>query len=244
MRAKSISCLKGFTLLELMVAIVLFSMISAAAYKLFMSVTRAQEVTQSVLDELDKLQRAEVILEKDIFQMVRRPIRDESGRPVAALKLPGSGGSSIEFTRSGWHNPLQTPRSTLQRVSYSVEGDELVRYYWLILDRAPGVTRIRQTVMSNVKSLKFRFLDENKRWVSMWPPLQKFQPNTPEDNLSLLPGAVEMTIVHEKMGPMITIVPLITYKPGQPDKNSEKSAHDNNHMGSTGHRSVEDSNGY
>ena len=69
MRAKSISCLKGFTLLELMVAIVLFSMISAAAYKLFMSVTRAQEVTQSVLDELDKLQRAEVILEKDIFHI-------------------------------------------------------------------------------------------------------------------------------------------------------------------------------
>lgn len=212
---------KGFTLLELMVAIVIFSMISTAAYKLFMSVTRAHEVTQSVLDELDKLQRAEIVLEKDLFQMVRRPVRDESGRQQAALKLPGTGGVLIEFSRSGWQNPLQTTRSTLQRVAYTMEGNELIRYYWPMLDRAPDTPRIRQSVMSGVSSVKFRFLDENKRWVNAWPPVQKFQPNAPGDNLTQMPGAVEMAIVHEKMGSMITVVPLITYKPDQANKNGE-----------------------
>ncbi|MFK0573981.1 type II secretion system minor pseudopilin GspJ [Endozoicomonas sp.] len=236
---------KGFTLLELMVAIVMFSMISTAAYQLFMSVIRAQEVTQSVLAELDKLQRAEIVLEKDLFQMARRPIRDESGRPLAALKLPGTGGTLIEFTRSGWQNPLQTTRSTLQRVAYAVEGNELIRYYWPMLDRAPDTPRIRQSVMSGVNSVKFRFLDENKRWVSTWPPVQKLQPDAPADNLTQMPGAVEMAIDHEKMGPMITVVPLITYQPDQADKNGEQDGSGrSSRPGSPWQPSIEGFDGY
>ncbi len=208
----------GFTLLELMVAIVLFSMISTAAYKLFMSVTRAQEVTQLVLDDLDKLQRAEIVLEKDLFQMTRRPVRDESGRQQPALKVPGTGGTLVEFTRSGWQNPLQVTRSTLQRVAYALEGHQLIRYYWPMLDRAPDSTRIRQTVMSEVSSVKFRFLDDHKRWTSAWPPMQKFQQGAPGDSLAQIPAAVELTIVHEKQGSIVTVVSLATYKPDQANK--------------------------
>ena len=39
----------GFTLLELMIAIVIFAMISSAAYKLFDSVSKAKRVTDDVL---------------------------------------------------------------------------------------------------------------------------------------------------------------------------------------------------
>lgn len=210
--------LRGFTLLELMVAIMLFSMISAAAYKLLTSAMRAQEVTQSVLDELDKLQRAEIVLEKDLFQMARRSVRDGSGQQQSALKVPGTGGTLIEFTRSGWQNPLQVTRSTLQRVAYSLEGDRLIRYYWPVLDRAPGSNRIRQPVMSGVKGVKFRFLDEHKRWMSSWPPTQNLQQSASDEGRTKIPVAVELTIVHEKVGPMVTVVPLASYKPDQVNK--------------------------
>ena len=198
---------RGFTLLELMVAIVLFSMISTAAYKLLTSVTRAHEVTQSILHGLDKLQRSEIIVEQDLFQISARPITDEAGqRP--ALQVPGSGTMLMEFTRSGWQNPLQAERSNLQRVAYAHEGSELVRYYWSTLDRMATTPRIRQLLMTEVSSVNVRLLDQGKRWLTRWPhsPLVADQ-----NNLTRLPLAVELTIVHDKMGPMVTIVPLSSY---------------------------------
>lgn len=199
---------KGFTLLELMMAIVLFSMVSTAAYKLLASVTHAHDVTQSVLHELDKLQRAEIIVEQDLFQIIGRPIVDETGLQPA-MQLPGSDGMLMEFTRSGWQNPLQAVRSTLQRVAYALEGGELVRYYWLTLDRTAATTPIRQVLLTGVSSVKVRLLDQHKRWLTAW----SYSPPSADQNLARLPFAVELTIVHEKLGPMVTVVPLATYRP-------------------------------
>ncbi len=201
---------KGFTLLELLIAIVLFSMISTAAYKLLTSTTRAQEVTQSILYELDKLQRAETIVEQDLFQIVRRMITDETG-PQPALQVPGNGEMLMEFTRSGWQNPLQAPRSTLQRVAYAHEGNELVRYYWPTLDRIPTTARMRQLLMTEVRSVNVRLLDQHNHWLTVWP--HSSLPVDQGNNLTRLPLAVEITVVHEKMGPMVTVVPLSTYRP-------------------------------
>jgi len=205
-----VAAAKGFTLLELMVAIVLFSMISTAAYKLLTSATRAQEVTQSVLHGLDQLQRAEIIVEQDLLQIAGRMITDETG-PQPALQVPGSGGTLMEFTRSGWQNPLQAARSTLQRVAYAQEGSELIRYYWPTLDRTSTTARVRQLLMTGVSSVNVRLLDSHKHWLTLWPhsPLPVDQGR----NLTRLPFAVEITIVHETMGPMVTVVPLATYRP-------------------------------
>ncbi len=200
---------KGFTLLELMMAIVLFSMISTAAYKLLASVTHAHEVTRSVLHELDKLQRAEIIVEQDLFQITGRPIVDETGLQPA-MQLPGSDGMLMEFTRSGWQNPLQAVRSTLQRVAYAQEGSELIRYYWLTLDRTAATTPIRQVLLTGISNVKVRLLDQHKRWLTAW---SYSPPPSADQNLARLPFAVELTIVHEKLGPMVTVVPLATYRP-------------------------------
>ena len=207
---QSYATAQGFTLLELMVAIVLFGMISTAAYKLLTSVTSAHEVTQSILHGLDKLQRAEIIMEQDLFQISARPITDETGlRP--ALQVPGSSAMFMEFTRSGWQNPLQAERSNLQRVAYAHEGSELIRYYWSTLDRISTIPHVRQLLMTEVSSINVRLLDQDKKWLTHWPqsPLAVDQ----DSNLTRLPLAVELTIVHEKMGPMVTMVPLSTYMP-------------------------------
>ena len=219
---------RGFTLLELMVAIVLFSMISTAAYKLLTSVTGAHEVTQSILHKLDKQQRAEIIVEQDLLQISGRPITDETvQRP--AVQVPGSGTMFMEFTRSGWQNPLQAERSSLQRVAYAHEGSELIRYYWSTLDRISMTPRIRQLLMTEVSSVNVRLLDQDKRWLTRWPhsPLAADQ-----NSLTRLPLAVELTIVHEKMGPMVTIVPLSSYIPtANKSRDANRAKPDQRHPG-------------
>ncbi|MGB1272331.1 MAG: type II secretion system minor pseudopilin GspJ [Endozoicomonas sp.] len=210
----------GFTLLELMIAILLFSMISLAAYKLFESVSRAQQVSESVLDRLDIMQRAEIILEKDLFQAISRPVRNALGEKQPSLKSPVDAGILIEFTRAGWRNPLWEIRSDLQRVAYAREGDELVRYYWPMLDRTPETPQVRQTVMFGVKGVRFRFLDEKKKWVNAWPPPGKAsqKKGTEGGQETSMPAAVEVTIQHEQYGSMVTVVPMITYRAGQKEQ--------------------------
>ena len=219
---------RGFTLLELMVAIVLFSMISTAAYKLLTSVTQAHEVTQSILHGLDKLQRAEIIVEQDLLQISARPITDEAG-PQPALQVPGSSTMLMEFTRSGWQNPLQAERSNLQRVAYAHEGSELIRYYWPTLDRIATTSRIRQLLMTEVSSVNVRLLDQGKRWLTRWPQAPLAADQT---SLTRLPLAVELTIVHEKMGPMVTIVPLSSYTPtASKSRDANRAKPDQRHPG-------------
>ena len=227
---------RGFTLLELMIAILLFSMVSAAAYKLFDSVSRAQQVTDGILDKLDTIQRAEVIIEKDLFQLVARSIRNEFGDKVEALKAPGADGYILEFTRSGWRNPLGVLRSNLQRVAYALENGQLIRYYWTTLDRPQDAVRIRQMVLDGVLNIKVRFMDEKKQWRSSWPPSKSAmnpvqgggrEGTSGQNPKSIMPAAVETTIVHESFGSMINVYPLITYKLGQQGaKRSEEGEQD------------------
>lgn len=216
---------RGFTLLELMIAILLFSMVSAATYKLFSSVSRAQQVTDGILDKLDVIQRAEVILEKDFFQAVARPVRNDFGDRVAAMQAPNSDGFTVEFTRAGWRNPLGHLRSDLQRVAYSLEGGQLIRYYWPDLDRSQDAAQIRQVVLDGVRSFKVRFMDEKKQWRSSWPPSKNSMNQlqgvpgqgggTAANPESVMPAAIETTVVHQDFGAMVNVYPLITYNPRQ-----------------------------
>ncbi len=68
---------QGFTLLELMIAILVFALISTAAYKLMDTVICGQQVTDGLLDDLDDMQRAKMTIEKDLFQLASRPVRNE-----------------------------------------------------------------------------------------------------------------------------------------------------------------------
>ncbi|WP_062266725.1 type II secretion system minor pseudopilin GspJ [Endozoicomonas arenosclerae] len=222
---------KGFTLLELMIAILLFAMISTAAYKLFDSVSRAQQVTDGILDNLDEIQRAQLILEKDLFQMAARPIRDEFGDSQPAVKSPSRDGFALEFTRTGWRNPLQELRSNLQRVAYDLEEGELIRYYWLMLDRAPDPVQIRQVVLRNVQGLKVRFMDEKKRWSSSWPPAKQSQGPQPQPAGAaaakktedpVMPHAIELTVQHVNFGSLVTVLPAIDFKPSDAQKKPEQ----------------------
>lgn len=220
---------RGFTLIELMIAILIFAMISTAAYKLFDSVSRAQQVTDGILDHLGQMQRALVVIEKDLFQIAPRPIRDEFGDRQKAIQAPGQNGELFEFTRFGWRNPLKKIRSDLQRVAYNLEDGELIRYYWLMLDRAPDPVLIRQVLMGDVVGVRLKFMDEKKRWQSTWPPKNQGQPqlvqaagkegkSEGQGGRTQMPHAIELTVNHKDYGALTTILPLMTYKSSEVQK--------------------------
>ena len=180
----------GFTLLELVVAIGIFAVLSAMAYGGLNSVLKSRSTVEAAMKKTADLQKAYLRLRNDLQLVNARPARDGYGQPQPALSSTLDG--RLEFTRSGWSNPLLQPRSTLERVSYRLdEDDRLVRETWRVLDRAPDSEPVRTALLENIEELQWRFLDDNREWRSEWPQLTQ-STQLPQD--APPPRAVELTL--------------------------------------------------
>ncbi|MCZ6887992.1 MAG: type II secretion system minor pseudopilin GspJ, partial [Gammaproteobacteria bacterium] len=136
---------RGFTLLEMLVAVAIFAVIGVMSTTLLTQMVQFSNATTDRGERLTELQRAMTILQRDIEQLSYRYIRDELGDPVNELQIGGV--ALIELTRRGWQNPMALRRSQLQRVAYVVEEQTLFRVFWPVLDRAPDTEPISQVLL-------------------------------------------------------------------------------------------------
>jgi general secretion pathway protein J len=189
---------RGFTLLEILIALAIFALLAVMAYSGLSSVLRTREITDARADALNQLVMANRLLARDLEQVVPRPIRDEYGDTQPPLLGGSTIGRIIELTRGGWRNPAGQLRSTLQRVAYRVDEESLIREYWVTLDRAQESEPLEQTLLDGVQSVTLRFLDDKQTWHTEWPPLGLNEAdNAGELNLPL---ATEVTLEIEGWG--------------------------------------------
>ena len=193
---------EGFTLLELLVALAIFSLIAVMAYGGLETVLKQQALTEENAESLAALQKTYLVMQRDIEQAVPRAIRDEFGDRQAPLL----GTTMFQLTRGGWNNPANQPRSTLQRVGYSLEDRQLIRYAWMVLDRAQDSAPTRQPLAADIESMQVRYLDDTGEWQEQWPPLQAG--SNPLANPTDFPRAVEMTLEHARFGTLTWLFQL------------------------------------
>ncbi|HHM04732.1 MAG TPA: type II secretion system protein GspJ [Gammaproteobacteria bacterium] len=179
---------RGFTLLELLVALSIFALVAALAYQALDTVLNAEAHTRERAERLGAVQRAFARLERDLTQAVPRPVRDALGGEEPALRGGGAGVEVFSLTRTGWRNPLERPRSHLQRVAYVYQGGALSRRSWPALDRGPGAEPYEETLLENVDAVDIRFLDAARQWQRFWPPAGA------EEDKTALPLAVELSL--------------------------------------------------
>lgn len=184
----------GFTLLELLVALAVFAVMSAMAYSGLATMLETRQAVTAQSELLSRLQMAFNRMGVDVEQMMDRPIQDGTGSLLPAL-VGGEGFDSfLEFTRGGWANPRQQARGGLQRVAYLFEDDAIIRLAWPTLDRVPGQEPGRAVILREVLGVEVRFLDGSLAWHSFWPP------HTVSGRNRLLPRAVEIIIEKKKWG--------------------------------------------
>jgi len=159
--------MKGFTLLELLVVLVIFSVLSVLAYGGLGSVLTMRSQVALALERTNALQKGYLRLRNDFQQLRARPIRDDYGIVQPALLVRHDG--SVEFTRSGWRNPLNLPRAALERVAYRVEDGRLLRSSWRVLDRGQNTQPAEVVVLDQVEEAAWRFLDAKREWQTSWP---------------------------------------------------------------------------
>ena len=186
----------GFTLIEVLIALAIFSVMSVMAYGGLKSVLNARNGTERAAERLTELQMAFMLIQQDMQHMAPRSIRSEFyGDKEKALEVDTGLDYLIAFTRGGNSNPRRPQRSGLYRVAYQLEDGELRRLVWPTLDRASGNVPQKMVLLHGVSDITPSFLDE--QWSSTWPPPGVQGVHSVDD---MLPKAVGMVMVLDDWG--------------------------------------------
>ena len=157
----------GFTLVEILVALLVFAVVGLLSTRLLSQSIDNQNNLQDRGQRLAEIHRAMRVLQRDIVQLSRRKIRDAQGEELPALIVSDQG--AIEFSRVGWRNPLRQPRSEVQRVGYRWQDEKIIRGYWLTLDRSYDAEPAYQTLLENVEAVEFFAVDQLGNEHKQWP---------------------------------------------------------------------------
>jgi general secretion pathway protein J len=193
----------GFTLIELLVAISIFVVLGVLAYGGYNNSVKQTEIARASMKRLEQVQSTVRLITQDFEQLAPRPVRDVVGDTrLPSLMSASKGQQLLSLTRAGWTNPGGLPRSTLQRVSYVLEDDKLRREHLTVLDATLSNEPVKRELIDHVKSVRVRFMDNQKQWQEQWPPLNA----APAAVTRLRPLAVEVTLELEDFGEITRVI--------------------------------------
>jgi general secretion pathway protein J len=154
----------GFTLVEMLIALSIFGMLTAAGVALLNVTARTQATSDRLLAEVGEVRRVGALLAADLAQATPRLHRDRDGRPQRAF-AGGAGDAPglLAFVRHGWD---RGEGGTLQRVGYRLREGRLERLAFRHVDG--GGEAIVVPLIDGVTALTLRYRDEDGAWVERW----------------------------------------------------------------------------
>lgn len=185
----------GFTLVEMLIALVIFAIIAGGALMLLQFSVDAEAASRTKTQQIASVRRFLSVWNADLAQAVPRPARDLGGEAGAAIEAPtgAPNGVILRLTRGGWSNYDGAARPSLQRVEYRWQGGKLARAGYPFLD---GSKADAASVLADSPApprLRFRTSDGN--WRDRWEPQRSGElPVAIELNLPQ-PGGKELRVV-------------------------------------------------
>lgn len=177
---------RGFTLLEMMIALTLFAMLGLAGTQLLQGMLRSSENSRLHTESLSQLQRAFALLEQDIAQAVPPPPANalaEQPTPVASSQ------SQLHLLRRNWLNPHGIlPRTSLEPVRWAMSEEKGLQRY-----SENMATTYLSHQFSRINGLSLRYWS-NGQWRDGW-----FAYYT-------LPEAIEITLTVAEYGQLVRII--------------------------------------
>lgn len=189
----------GFTLIELVIAIGIFAVLSVIVSISLRGVIDAKASQDERAAQYSALQLTYALLSRDFAQAIDRGNTNATGGGSFIGERDARTNSLlVAFTRAGVINPqLIEPRSTLARVSYQLTGNNFVRLHWPTLDN--NNTPIQQVLLTDVVNVSMRYFDSRGETFDNWAmsseqDLEMVLNAVGEGLQIVLPAAVEVQI--------------------------------------------------
>ncbi len=192
----------GSTLLETIIAVVLFAAVSAAGVAVLSGYTAGSRAISGADDFVSDVSMFHSLLTDDTGHFMARPIRAGGGGVDAAFSVQTDGKTILfHLVRRGL---VAGPEGTgfisgLVLVEYHLTGDTLVRR---VYDRADRYTETRyrdDIVLRGVRSVDLRY-QKNAVWLSDWMPVAV--------DASAVPELLELRISFAEKGEISSIYSL------------------------------------
>lgn len=178
----------GFTLVEMLVSLLIFGIITSIATAMATGATRSFAASQGALGTVTALDDLRTILAADLGQAARRPSLGADGKPLPAFVLTPDG-----FLLSRYRAEGAAP--AIEKVSWGHVDGFLLRQPFTAIDGAPPGDAV--PLMEGLASARFRVMTATG-WSDTWAPMDP----------SELPRAVEVTLVRRD-GVAVTLKLLV-----------------------------------
>ena len=160
---------KGFTLIEILVALLAASIISIMSFEfLSNSVFLKERVDANIKRDSDHMNTINTI-RLDLMQAVPFDMKDQNGRELKVSFVGNSLNRVMTFVSLSTSDHLQTT-SKLRRVIYLYEDNQLITV--TTLSNKEQVEISRKTLIKNVENLEIRFGEELDEAEIDWPNLK------------------------------------------------------------------------
>ena len=176
----------GVTLVEVLVALVIFALIGAAGFTVLDQVARVDRLTEGRLARLAAMQRAMRVLSVDFAQARAQGLTGQGG----AVVVQRSGGAAFGgpvVLRYGLE-PVGSEPGGLTRSLYTAKGEAVVQ----------------QVLLAGIASAEWQFLDDSGDWRAEWPPADAPASLAPPQN----PRAVAVTLSLAEGGTLRRVAPV------------------------------------
>jgi general secretion pathway protein J len=188
---------QGFTLVELLVVLLIFSLLALMSYRGLGAVLDARA---HVKQETEKWRRVSTFFsrfESDVHLASRRPVRTALGNAPAWRGDPGAEHPPyLEFSRFSSADGVDTAL----RVAYTLnDKKEIELLLWPGLDVAPGTVPQHYPVLRGVDKIELKYLNAGLVWMDTWPI---------DGDESTLPRAVQLRIVLDTSEEVVRVFAL------------------------------------
>lgn len=158
--------MRGFSLIEVVVAVALFSIAMGLAYGGLNAALRGREQLQESGERLAQIQLQVGLLERDVRSAVARSVRDEFGQAQPALVLDAG---RLALTRAGAGQALLRRRADLERVEWRWLDGAMRRIGSGLLDQPSTPARDAATELDGVLLMRIEAMDQQGGWHDQWP---------------------------------------------------------------------------
>lgn len=184
---------KGFTLIEILVAIFLASLIVILVFSGLSTSLSMNEKTLNRSNLLSQITLTDKIIKRDLLHALDRKARDERGDE---LDSPLFGETLLNegiFLAFSIHTPIKdNSQGALKWVEYSKEGTQIIRSEYSYADKVLDSQKHTSILLESVDSLDLKFFNQGS-FSEVWPPQEMVE-------FSELPQMIEISFKFKLYG--------------------------------------------